>query len=87
MEMIRRVIGGERVFAAVELKFRPADPPCDAADEGSKIGMRAEVSLEIIEPQHDIDIGLIGAHHPDRRDDAAVVCDVAREAASIREGE
>ncbi len=58
-----------------------------AKSAGMEIGMRTEVSLEIIEPQRDIDLGLIGAHHPNRRDDAAVVCDVARKAASIREGE
>ena len=87
MEMIWGVIGGELEFAAIELEFGPANPPCDATDEGSKIGMRSEISLQIIEPQHEIDLGLIGSCDANRRDDAAVVRDVTREAGCIRKGE
>jgi hypothetical protein len=32
MEMIRRVIGGELEFAAIELEFGTADAPCNATD-------------------------------------------------------
>jgi hypothetical protein len=83
VEVVRGVIRGERVFASIEQEFRPADASRDTANEGSKKRMRAKISLEIIEPQHDIDFGLIRAHYPNRCDDAAIVRYVARESASI----
>jgi hypothetical protein len=43
VEVVRGVIRGERVFAAVEFEFRPADAPRDTADERSKKRMLAEV--------------------------------------------
>jgi hypothetical protein len=49
--------------------------------------MRAEIVFEFVESQHDIGYGLIRARDTNGGDNAAVVCDVARKPASIREGE
>ena len=87
VEVVRSVICGERVFAAVEQELGPADASCDTADERSKKRMRAKIVFKFVESQHDIGHGLIRARDTNGGDNTAVVGDVASEPESIREGE
>jgi hypothetical protein len=50
----------------------PRDPVSVSADDGAEVGVAREISVEIIEAEHDIGISVVSVGDIQRGDDAAV---------------
>ncbi len=87
MEGVRVVVRGQLVFDPVQRESRLADAVPVAADDGPEIGVRAEIALEIVEPQIDVGQGAVPVGDLERNEDGPVGHDPGLEPVGVGQGE
>ena len=54
MQVVRAVVGGELVGAAIEREAALGDAVAHAPDNRAEVGLLGQVAVDAVEPEHDI---------------------------------